>query len=73
MVTTMSLSFSQCDYDIGDINQDNILDVIDIIATVNIVLNNTESVESADINGDGEIDILDIISIVNIILSKAFK
>ena len=32
--------FTQCDYDIGDINQDGTLDIIDIIEMVNFVLSN---------------------------------
>ena len=43
MITAMSLSFSQCDYDIGDINQDNLLDVIDVIATVNFIISNEDN------------------------------
>ena len=53
---------------LGDINQDGSLDVLDIILVVNIILNNTEYDEIADMNQDNSINVLDIILIVNIIL-----
>tara|TARA_Y100000590_G_scaffold401352_1_gene486144 strand:+ start:272 stop:760 length:489 start_codon:yes stop_codon:yes gene_type:complete len=54
---------------LGDINQDGIINVLDIILTVNIVLGVTDPADSADLNQDGSINILDIVSLVNIILS----
>jgi len=52
----------------GDINGDGIINILDIIATVNIVLGG-EFNSDADLNGDYNVDILDVILIVNIILS----
>ena len=54
---------------IGDVNQDGIVNVLDIILTVNIVLGNSEFSSNADINQDNLINVLDIVSLVNIILS----
>lgn len=51
----------------GDINGDGIINILDIIATVNIVLGG-EFNSDADLNGDYNVDILDVILIVNIIL-----
>ena len=55
----------------GDVNQDQYLNILDIIALVNIILsgnmNETELI-LGDINFDGDINILDIIELVNIIL-----
>ena len=34
-----SLIFMQCEYEIGDINNDNLLDVIDVVEFVNFILN----------------------------------
>jgi len=53
---------------VGDLNNDGILDVIDIIAMVNIILDNSYT-SSADINQNGIVDIVDIIALVNIILN----
>ena len=54
---------------IGDVNQDGIVNVLDIILTVNIVLGNSEFSSNADINQDNLINVLDVVSLVNIILS----
>ena len=51
----------------GDINDDGIVNILDIISVVNIVLG-AEQNEAADVNSDGLVNILDIVSIVNIIL-----
>ena len=59
--------FSQYTFNIGDINNNGSIDVLDVIATVNLVLNGEYSV-IVDMNYDGIINILDIIEIVNIII-----
>ena len=55
-------------------NTDNIFNVIDIIAIVNLILSENEPSVSenctADLNLDGQINIQDIISLVNIILDN---
>ena len=53
----------------GDINNDDIINILDVISTINIILEMTEYNELADMNMDESIDVLDIISIINIILS----
>ena len=55
---------------LGDMNSDNILDVLDIIILVNLILISDESNPSGDINQDGNQNILDIISLVNLILDN---
>ena len=54
---------------IGDINQDSIVNVQDIILTINLILNN-EYNNSADLNLDDTVDILDVVQLVNIILNN---
>tara|TARA_Y100000996_G_scaffold388143_1_gene347503 strand:- start:12817 stop:13989 length:1173 start_codon:yes stop_codon:yes gene_type:complete len=51
----------------GDINGDLLVNVQDVILTVNLILS-AEYNSSADLNLDGNIDVLDIVQIVNIIL-----
>ena len=55
-----------------DVNNDNTVDVLDIIFTINIILNNYTPNESemwaADINHDDYINIQDIILIIQLIL-----
>ena len=53
--------------EIGDLNSDGVLDILDIIIMVNIALSN-EYNQSADINEDGTINIFDIIMVVNILV-----
>ena len=53
----------------GDINDDGLVNILDIIITINIILGLDETDELADLNNDGLINILDIVLIVNIILS----
>ena len=56
----------------GDVNNDNIINVLDIVALVEIILLGPESandsLEYTDINEDGSVNIIDVISLVNIIL-----
>ena len=56
----------------GDVNQDFVLDVLDIIVLINFALGfsepNTIEFSLSDINADNEIDILDVVLLVNIIL-----
>ena len=53
----------------GDINGDSQIDVLDIVALVNIVLGIEEANNISDINEDGEINILDIIELIDFILN----
>ena len=53
----------------GDINDDGIINVIDIILVVNMVLGIENPSDLADLNNDGEINILDIIEIIFIIIN----
>jgi len=53
---------------LGDINQDDIYNVLDVVLMVNIILGLSDSTNNADINGDNSIDILDVVLLINIIL-----
>jgi len=52
----------------GDLNEDGILNVLDVVLMVNMVLDGGYD-GSADMNGDGIINVLDIVTIINAILS----
>ena len=52
----------------GDVNGDSLVNVQDIILTVNYILDD-EYDSTADINSDGSINVLDVVQIVNIILN----
>lgn len=54
---------------IGDLNQDNNIDILDVIILVNHILSPaTVELDGADINSDSVINILDVISLLNIVL-----
>ena len=60
--------------DFGDLNFDNIVNILDVIVTVNYVVGHIElddqQIENADMNLDGTIDVLDILMIVDQALSE---
>ena len=59
--------------DLGDLNSDGNVDILDVVSTVNIVLGNNEPTENqecaADMNSDGVINVLDVVTMVNLILN----
>tara|TARA_B100000579_G_C22759724_1_gene818341 strand:- start:32 stop:1348 length:1317 start_codon:yes stop_codon:yes gene_type:complete len=55
-------------YNNGDINNDSLIDILDIVMIINIVLDNGYN-QFADLNDDGVNSILDIVQLVNIILN----
>jgi hypothetical protein len=53
----------------GDVNGDEIVNVLDIVVTINLILSGNEYLQSADQNSDGIVNVLDIVTLVNLILS----
>jgi hypothetical protein len=53
----------------GDVSGDGNLDVIDIVQTVECILNNSDNCICADLDANGTIDVIDIVMMVDIILS----
>ena len=60
--------------DFGDLNFDNIVNILDVIVTVNYVVGhielNNEQIQNADMNLDGMINVFDILMIVDHALSN---
>ena len=52
----------------GDVNEDGLINILDIVQTVNLVLT-SEYEENGDLNGDGIVNVLDIVQLVNLILN----
>ena len=56
----------------GDINDDGILNILDIVLVISFILDNAEATDSeftaSDINGDGIINVLDVVLLVNSVL-----
>ena len=52
---------------LGDVNSDEILNIIDLVSIVDMILSFTEAVNTADYNQDNVINVIDIIGMVNYI------
>ena len=65
-IVISSFIYSQCP---GDVNDDYVINVQDVVIIVNNIIYSSDINYSADINEDGYINVLDIVSITNIILS----
>tara|TARA_Y100000994_G_scaffold40800_1_gene31714 strand:+ start:18403 stop:20646 length:2244 start_codon:yes stop_codon:yes gene_type:complete len=55
---------------LGDMNNDSIINILDVILLVNIILGSDNNSSMGDMNSDESIDILDVILLVNIILES---
>ena len=59
-------------FEYGDVNLDQILDILDILIIINIILDNYSASDQqltlSDINTDNTIDILDVMLLINLIL-----
>ena len=66
------LTIEKPDYISGDVNGDGLVNVTDIVATVNYIMEKPSdgfNEEAADLNGDGEINVTDIVKMVSIIMN----
>lgn len=54
----------------GDVTGDEVVDIADVNAVINIMLGKVEQTPTADINGDGNVDIADVNAVINIMLGK---
>ena len=67
------VEFSVSNNQLGDVNIDSSIDVLDVVFTIEIILGSIEPNEIqmilADLNYDMSIDVLDVIMIIDIILS----
>ena len=57
------------EYSLGDINQDSLINIQDVILVVNLLLNNEYS-NIADLNSDNVLNVLDVILLVNLIIGN---
>jgi len=53
---------------LGDINDDGVINVLDVVVLVNIVLGIEDFNHAGDMNNDGLINVLDVVILVNLIL-----
>ena len=61
-------------FQIGDVNSDNTINILDIIATVNYVLDSVDftssQISQVDMNFDGVVNILDIVLLADMVLNS---
>ena len=60
----------------GDVNGDGLVNVTDIVATVNFIMEKPSdnfNKEAADLNGDGKVNVTDIVMMVKIIMEAAAR
>ena len=65
----LSISITVSGGIVGDINGDDVVNVLDVVSLVNMVLDSETANNSGDINSDGIVNVLDIVLLVNIILN----
>jgi len=53
---------------LGDVNNDGIINILDIVQSVNIIMGTSEYSSLADLNADQIVNVLDIILLVNMVL-----
>ncbi len=53
---------------LGDLNDDLLVNILDVVILVNIVLGISDQIPGSDINQDGDINILDVVQMVGIII-----
>lgn len=58
----------EVDFMVGDLNNDLIVNIQDIVLMVNLILSNGNDI-SADLNSDGLVNVLDVVGLVNLILN----
>tara|TARA_B100000902_G_C27316175_1_gene921455 strand:- start:2279 stop:4018 length:1740 start_codon:yes stop_codon:yes gene_type:complete len=67
-------TFEECDIQcsnysaLGDVNNDGYINVIDVVAIVNMVLSEDAYIEYSDLNFDGLINVIDVVALVNLIV-----
>ena len=57
------------DSSLGDLNDDNFINIVDVVQLVNLILDNDSYNEVGDLNFDGVLNVVDIVSLVNLILN----
>ena len=71
MTDTYNFLYQYLDAELGDLNDDGIINILDIVILASYILDpSIPELEGADINNDGDINVLDVIQVVNIVLNN---
>ncbi len=63
-------SCEEVPYELGDINGDLSINVLDVVETVNLIIDGGYNI-AADIDSNGVVNVLDIIQLINIIIDRS--
>ena len=62
------------DFEIGDVNKDNVVNIADVTALIDYLLSGDASninVDAADVNGDSVVNIADVTALIDMLLSTS--
>ncbi|MDP6570915.1 MAG: dockerin type I domain-containing protein [Candidatus Marinimicrobia bacterium] len=62
------IGYQVCEEFMGDVNLDADVNILDIVYTVNVILEINPFTETADVNLDGSVNILDVVTLAQLIL-----
>jgi len=54
----------------GDVNSDNLINILDVVLIVQIIIGNESSLNSADFNQDGQINIIDVVQLLEVVINN---
>ena len=54
----------------GDVNQDDVVNILDVVIIVQIIIGNEDSISIADFNQDGLINVIDIVQLVGVLINN---
>ena len=74
MVKTLTEEYIPEKVLVGDVNEDDAVDIADVVAVYNYMAGakGDVSLPHADVNGDGAVDIADIVKIYNLMAGEPF-
>ena len=68
LLNSIQILINEIDFILGDLNNDQAINVLDLIIMVDIALDESEYTSLADMNNDAGINILDVVLLLNQIL-----
>ena len=68
LLNSIQILINEIDFILGDLNNDQTINVLDLIIMVDIALDESEYTSLADMNNDAGINILDVVLLLNQIL-----
>ena len=70
VILPVSLIVGETQLNIGDLNNDNVYNIQDVILLVSVVLSSSDYNILGDLNFDGMVDVIDVVLLVGIILNE---